>query len=206
MTNEISPLLGSASFRLTFTNGLAVYMRARANLAWDSGLTNLHSGRALAEVLAPWAEHAHVFGTNVFPDIPEYVATLESQLGEFQRLRDGTVEDPLALPPGDRATYYVERLSEARRVDRGIGTFKAGFPAPELVAVGRAAMPVLLSHLQDRRLTRVAGDPSTKDVLIQALVLDCLEQIAGGSFRTNYESIGRFSVLSKSKRVAIASS
>jgi hypothetical protein len=206
MTNELSPLFESVSFRVAFTNTLAGYMRARANSTWESGRTNLQSGRALQLVLEAWEEHARVFGTNVVPEIPEYVDTLKQQLGEFQRLRDSTIEDPLALPPKDRAEYYVDRLSQATRSDHGIGTFKAGYPAPDLVSVGREAFPALLSHLEDRRLTRVRGDERTKAVLVQDLALDCFEAIAGGSVRTNFLTFGRFSSLSSSQRDEIVSS
>ena len=41
-------------------------------------------------------------------------------------------------------------------------------------------------------------------VLVQDLVLDCLEAIAGGSFRTNYQTFNRFSVLGKPARDSIS--
>jgi hypothetical protein len=63
---------------------------------------------------------------------------------------------------------------------------------------------VLVDHLEDRRLTRATGDRDTQVVLVQDLVLDCVEQIAGGTFRTNHEVSGKFSVLPPAERKAIA--
>jgi hypothetical protein len=205
LTNTTGPLFDSVAFRLAFTNSIAGLMRVRAQQTWQLGISNLLGGRALSEVLTPWKEHAAVYGTNVVPEIPEYVTILESQVGEFTRLRDSTVEDPLALSPIDRAKYYVERLSQSKREDRGVGYFKAGFPAPELVAVGRDALPILLEHFEDRRITRVRGDEKTRVMLAQDLAIECFEQIAGGTLRTNYETDARFSVLPLVKRQAITS-
>jgi hypothetical protein len=204
MTNELSVAFDSAWLRLALTNGLAGYMRMRAKSTWEAGLAKLQAGRALADVLEAWREHAGAFGINVVPEIREYVTTLEDQAGEFERLRSSTVEDSLSLPPEQRASYLIDRLSQARRSEKGIGTFRAGAPAPELVAVGRAALPALAAHLDDRRITRVTGDHYTTVVLVQDLVLDCFEQIAGGSVRTNYQTFDRFSVLAKAERDDIA--
>jgi hypothetical protein len=210
LTNEVDVLLQSVSFRFYFTNTLAADMRARANQTWETGLTNLQGGRALQEVFKPWSEHVHVFGTNVVPELPELVSALESQLDEYQRLHDSAVEDPARLPPDERAKYYLARLSQAQRQEGGAGSFKAGSPMPELLAMGKDALPALIAHLEDRRLTRMAGNQETKVVLVQDLVLECVERIGGGgeswglnSFRTNYQYSGKFSVLPKSARDAI---
>jgi hypothetical protein len=205
MTNTTGPLFDSISFRLAFTNSLAAFMRVRALDTWQIGLTNLLRGRALVDVLLPWEEHAHAFGTNVIPEIPEYVSSLDGQLNEFARLRDSTVEDPPGLAPMDRARYYVERLSQSKREDHGIGFFKAGTPAPELVAMGRDALPILIEGFGDRRLTRLRGDEKTKVLLVQDLAIECFEQIAGATLRTNYETYGHFSILPFAKRQEITS-
>ena len=210
LTNEVADILSSARFRYCFTNSLAPYMHSYAVGTWELGLTNLHAGHPMAEVRDIWSEHYRVFGTNITPEIGEYVATLGQQADEFQRLSATTVEDPNSLPVGERANYYIARLSMARRVPNrmgfgGIGSFKVGSPATELVQLGWDALPALVEHLDDRRLTHVVGDQYTKVVLVQDLVLDCIEEIVGVRFRT-FQGLRdtRFSVLSQTNRAQLA--
>src|SRR6185295_9119287 len=93
-----------------------------------------------------------------------------------------TVENPESLPAVQRAAYFADRLQDERD---GIGLEKT--QKSMLVTLGRDALPALLAHLRDRRLTRVTasrrsystgygGDPSTV-LRVQDLALSAFERL-----------------------------
>jgi hypothetical protein len=114
--------------------------------------------------------------------------------------------------PADRVTELIFRLRDQTgsqsaipgrcqvlcddRVAGGLGNEGAGSPAAagELAALGYEAVPQLIEHLSDRRLTRAVecGRRLSQDVLeVGDCVVQILERIAGRSFASPTFEVGK---------------
>ncbi len=184
-TNESRRLLSLALNMDFATDTLWRRAGTLGRTLFEEGLTKLRGGAPRSEVLKQWEEALRLFGpTLAHTQLVDYVAVLRQQVAEFPQFMAATVENPEALPPENRAAYFADRLQEVREP----GIYTATSAEDTLTALGRAAIPALIGHLRDRRLTRVTGShrsfsssfrADNDTVLrVQDLALNALEQIS----------------------------
>lgn len=152
-TNEARQLLQRAVNTDYGSQTLWRHAGGLARASFEDGLTKLRTGAPRSEVLKQWEETLRVFGpTLAHTQLVDYVTLLRLQVEEFPKLAASAVENPEALPPPARAAYYAGRLQDVKEGNYGEKTVE-----DTLVALGRDAIPALIMHLRDRRLTRVTG-------------------------------------------------
>jgi hypothetical protein len=153
-TNEARQLLSLALNADYATDTLWRRAATLGRTSFEEGLTKLRSGAPRSEVLRQWEETLRVFGpTLAHTQLVDYVTVLRQQVAEFPQFTASTVENPDALPPEKRAAYLADRLQEVREPN-----IYSGISVEDtLTGLGRAAIPALIEHLRDRRLTRVTG-------------------------------------------------
>ena len=164
----------------------------RALAACQKGLDMLERGEARSAVLAQWEKTvgASTVSSN-YAHLAEYITLLRQQLAEFPKLAASAVENPDSLPPAQRAAYWLDRFPDLRRPENW---GESRDPLEEKVLrLGRAALPALIDHLTDRRLTRIVGGAGLRhsssfwrdEIMVQRVqdrALECLEKIANVRF------------------------
>jgi len=161
--------------------------------AWHSfaqGIVLLENGSPRKAVLAQWSQTLRVYGQSDYRgQLIELTAQLEKQAVEDEKLRAADVADPEKLPVEKRIEYYLARLPDVHgqqwsqpghcmTVGLGAGTEISD----ALVKIGRPAVPRLIEHLDDRRLTRSIGFSrsfSPHRVVLRGLdvAVQCIEKI-----------------------------
>ena len=137
-------------------------------LAWESfysGVEMLEKGSSRADVLARFEVTLKTYGQSRYKEqLLDLIGQLGKQVEEDKELAKTEAEDPETLPPDKRIAYYVARLPDVHgqqyffpghclTINMGEGTKISD----ALVAIGRPAVPALIKHLNDRRLTRSIG-------------------------------------------------
>jgi hypothetical protein len=174
-TNEARQLLQRAVNADYASQTLWRHVGGLARASFEEGLTKLRTGAPRSEVLKQWEETLRVFGSTLaHTQLVDYVTLLRQQVEEFPKLAASAVENPEALPPPARAAYYAGRLQDVKEGNYGEKTVE-----DTLVALGRDAIPALITHLRDRRLTRLTGSHRNYSTVlrVQDLALVSVEQI-----------------------------
>jgi hypothetical protein len=172
---------------------------ARAD--FHEGLNPLRTGAPRSEVLKVWDETLRIYGPMLAStQLVEYVTVLRQQVEEFPKLAASTVENPGALAPAQRAAYFADRLQDAKE-----GPNSESLVEP-IVALGREAIPALIAHLRDRRLTRLTGTASSSGnpynasfgsvVRVQDLAMGALERVSKVRFLEGRSRPGNVAPLS----------
>jgi len=180
--------------------------------AWQSfaqGIAMLESGTPRSDVLNHWKETLRVFGQSRYRDqLTDLTSLLAKQVVEDQKLTGSDVEDPERLPLPQRIDYYIARLPDVHGAQsfqpghcRTYGMGEGTKVSDALIKIGRPAVPKLIEHLDDRRLTRSIGfwrnfAPSRVVLRVQDAAVQCIEQIVDVRF---YHSSGTSSYLSNEK-------
>lgn len=122
---------------------------------YEAGLKLLRSGAKWDAVLAQWEKQLETYGVmGVPPELDANIEQLGLQLAEPpDAAAKKTKGNPDALPPADHAAYLVDRLTEQRPNHAGDSAIQR-----QIVALGQDAVPALIAHLRDRRLTRLTGE------------------------------------------------
>ena len=180
--------------------------------AWQSfaqGIAMLRSGTPRSELLNHWKETLRVFDHSRYHEqLTDLTSQLEKQVVEDQKLAGSDVEDPGKLPLPQRINYYIARLPDVHGaqwsqpghcVTYGMG--EGTQVSDALIKIGRPAVPKLIEHLDDRRLTRSIGfwrnfAPSRVVLRVQDVAVQCIEQIVDIRF---YHSSSTSSYLSNEK-------
>ncbi len=115
---------------------------------------------------------------------------LRRQVEEDRDLKALAVSDPGTLQLEEQIAYYIARFPDASGRSMFVPTFLrfTGMhgeenPADRVVAIGRPAVPQLLKHLVDRRVTRAVTSRRGKNwpvvLRVQDVALECIEKIVG---------------------------
>ena len=166
---------------------------------YGAGLKLLRSGAKWDAVLAQWEKQLDTYGTlGVPPELEDNLDQLRLQVEEPPHASAKKSKGiPKDLSPAERAAYLVDRLTEQRPNDPGDEAIQR-----QIVALGQDAVPALIAHLRDRRLTRLTGELGeliTKFTVsgnyvfrVQDVALLLLERTAHVTFldmsRLNYQS------------------
>src|SRR5262249_10341320 len=136
--------------------------------AWQSfyrGIHMLEQGSPRTEVLAQWKRTLKHFAPSEYgAQLKDLIAQLEQQIPEDKKNQAATVKDLGQLPLDDRIAYYLARLPDVRGEQISapghcwtLGLGERTAVSDGLVKIGRPAVPKLIEHLHDRRLTCSIG-------------------------------------------------
>jgi hypothetical protein len=161
--------------------------------AWPGfarGITLLQGGAPRREVLAQWRQTLKLYGQSRYREqLEDLIGQLEKQVVEDEQLAATEVDDPEELPLGQRIDYHLARLVDVRGVQGSqpghcltYGMKEGTESSDGLIEIGRAAVPGLIGHLDDRRLTRSIGlwrdyAPSRTVLRVQDVAVQCIGQI-----------------------------
>ena len=156
------------------------------------GTWMLSEDRPWGGVLDQWQQTLRYFPRWRYHDqLEDVVGQLAKQITEMSRLAESEVADPNALPPQERIAYEVARLPEVRGLRfaepgscRVLDMRERTRASDALVAIGRPAVPALIEHLDDRRVTRsVTRRFAPKTVLrVQDVAIECIKAIVDVEF------------------------
>jgi hypothetical protein len=159
------------------------------------GVELLQNGAARRDVLASWEESLKLYPHSRYREqLLDYTATLREQTGQEKELLATAVDDPEELPIEERIAYYIARFPDVqgRQLTQPGHCLAVGHGPPRkesgtwlsdsVVEIGGRAVPVLIEHLIDRRLTRSVGfrrnfEPSRTVLRVQDVALQCIERI-----------------------------
>ena len=179
---------------------------------WQSfarGIAMLEGGSPRHAVLAQWKETLRFFGESRYrPELLDLTAQLEKQVVIDEKLRAGDAADPEKLPVDQQIEYYLARLPDVHGMQisqpghcSAVGLDAGTTISDALVKIGRPAVPGLIDHLDDHRLTRSVGFSrsfaASRTVLRgQDVAVQCIEKILDIRF---YEPSTSSSYLSNEK-------
>jgi len=165
--------------------------RAYDEGAWQSfarGIGPLERGAPRSAVLAHWQTTLKEYGNSSYrAELAEMTEMLAQQVKEDQQLE--AITDPSKLSPAERAAYDIAHFPDVHGfqmsqpgmcLTTGMGTGTKDSDA--VVAIGRPAVPLLIAHLTDRRLTRSIGfwrnfNPQRTVLRVQDVAVECIERI-----------------------------
>jgi hypothetical protein len=168
----------------------AAYDFARYD-SYARGARMLRAGAPLADVLAEWQDALQFLREQPLAgEVKDLAAELAKQVEEDKRLAATEVKDPESLPPQERIACYIARFPEVcgeqRSIPGACGTTGMGERtrfSDAIVKIGRPAVPALIEHLSDRRVTRSVGGDGMAGRLyvlrVQDVALECTERILG---------------------------
>jgi hypothetical protein len=181
--------------------------------AWHSfyrGIQLLEGGSDRTEVLRQWERTLHVYGHSRYQDqLLDLVGELRGQVKDDEELKAAAVELPEALPVTERVDYYVARFPDVHGVQFSqpghcstLGMGEGTRISDAVVSIGRPAVPRLIDHLTDRRLTRSIGfhrnfSPHRTVLRVQDVAVQCISKIVDIRF---YNSSSTSSYLSNEEQ------
>jgi hypothetical protein len=161
--------------------------------AWQAfltGITMLEAGGERTKILAQWESALKDYGQSRYrAQLEEYVAALKAQAGEDKQLAATAVADPEKLPVSERVAYYIARIPDVQGAQFSqpghcmtVGMGEGTKISDAIVKIGRPAVPALIEHLTDTRLTRSVGywrifSPSRIVLRAQDVSVQCIERI-----------------------------
>jgi hypothetical protein len=157
--------------------------RAKVIEQWDTAITIDPKGR-------------------VTSDVARYLPRLRQLLEEEKRLAADTA-NPSELPMTERLEYYITRFIDVRGLQmsqpgkcRTVGVGPDSAYSDAVVKLGRSAIPSLLRHLNDERLTRSIGSRNSyfHVLAVQDVALQCIEAIVGIRFFEERSSVDYLSM------------
>jgi hypothetical protein len=173
------------------------------NWAWAAfypGIELLENGSPHTQVLRLWENCLETYPHSQYREqLLNYTSTLKRQIDEDQKAAAPEVLDPEHLLINDRIEYFIKRFPDVHgRQDSQPGhcTTVSGFPprrgtgtwlSDSIVEIGWPAIPKLVEHLTDRRLTRSVGfhrnfDRHRTVLRVQDVAVQCVEKITGIHF------------------------
>jgi hypothetical protein len=171
---------------------------AYQDFAWEPffrGIEMLDAGESRADVLAVWKAAAADFPNSNYSDqLADYIAQLQQQVRDDQQLAAEPATDPATLPIDRRIAWYLRRFPDVHGVQFSqpgecmtVGFGEGTKISDATTAIGWPAMPMLIDHLTDLRLTRSIGywrnfAPDRTVLRVQDVALACIESIAGAPF------------------------
>jgi hypothetical protein len=179
------------------SSGVA-FREAYEEAAWQSfnrGIELLESGADRSQVLAQWQETLRLYRASSYTgQVADLVGDLTEQAAEDTALRKSDVADPSQLPLPERVQYFIARLPDvhgeqpgqpARCITLGLTSAEMGTDtrnSDALVDIGWPALPALIDHLTDRRVTRSVAYhrnyvPTRTILRVQDVAMDCIEAI-----------------------------
>lgn len=177
-------------------------------LAWQmfqEGLGQLVLGKPRKFVLAKWNETAESFPFSDYADqLSDYIAVLKGQdqdNGAVQR----TSEELQKLPLNERIAAHLEdfqEITEVQNIQTGecplLYDGENTVASDAIVRIGKPAIPALITHLKDRRLTRSFGfrrnsEPRRIVLRVQDVAIRCIEAILTRNFYRRSSSSSYFS-------------
>ena len=186
--------------------------------AWQlflRGLNVLEEMRPRDEVLALWEQALKTYPTSRYEEqLQEYVALLRKQIVQDKELARWAT-DPNKLPLPRRVEYYVARWPDVHGVQFTqpghclcVGWGQGTKLSNAVVAIGRPAIPVLIEHLTDRRLTRSIGFyrnfvPSRTVLRVQDVAVQCIDKILDIQFYRESSTSSYFSTEKPEVREAV---
>jgi hypothetical protein len=169
--------------------------------AWRSflrGICLLADDATYQEVVTQWKETQRVYGESSYgAQLKELLGELEKQAAEDYELAEAATPTPERLRLERRIPYYLARLPEMHKNADNTGgwwydfemfaTRQAPLLSDRLVSIGRPAVPGLIEHLTDRRVTRLVHSRDCFEhraipLRGQDVALACIERILKMSF------------------------
>jgi hypothetical protein len=165
--------------------------------AWRSflrGICLLADGATHEGVVAQWKETRRLYGESSYgAQVRDLLAELEKQLVEEYELAETVTPTPERLRVDRRIPYFLARLPEMHKNGNWWYTFEmfatrqAPLVSDRLVEIGRPAVPGLLEHLTDRRVTRLVHSRDCFEhraipLRAQDVALACIEKILKMTF------------------------
>jgi len=187
------------------------------------GIELLENGGPRQEVLAAWEKSLSVYPHSQYREqLLDYIARLRKQIEQDTKLLATSVDNPEKLPLDERIAYYIARFPDVRGYQAlqpgHCQTIGLGGPTEEydtslsdaIVQIGRPAVPMLVDHLTDRRLTRSVGffrnfAPSRTVLRVQDVAVQCIERILMQGFYSPSSTSSYLSNESPEKREQIIS-
>lgn len=196
-------------------SGLAVEQMYEEG-AWQNffrGTQMLEEGKARTEVLLHWEGGIKSYAASRFTNqLTEYVRELKAQVEEDKILAANAVADFEKLPENERIDYLIARFPDVHGQQSsqpgkcstiGFGGLANGGTSfsDAIVKIGRPAVPALIEHLTDTRLTRSIGywrnfAPSRTVLRVQDVAIECICHILDVPF---YQSTSTSSYMSTEK-------
>ncbi len=182
------------------------------------GTKQLQAGASRTDVLSSWEESLKVYPHSRYREqLLDYLATLRDQIRQEKDLLTKVVDDPEKLSVEERIAYFIARFSDVHGVQDSQPGYcmTVGFGPPRkgsgtclsdsVVAIGPPALPLLIEHLTDRRLTRSVGfrrnfEPNRTVLRVQDVALECIEKILGQTFYVRKSSLSYLSTESPEVR------
>lgn len=184
-------------------------------LAWqefEKGLSLLVSGEPRKEIVAQWEKDAADFPQSDYVEqLREYTTTLKTQSLENAGVQR-TSEQLQVLSLNERIAAHIEDFQEINSVQYVqpgecdvLGNGNRTLSADAIVRIGRPALPLLIQHLEDRRLTRSIGfrrnfEPQRVVLRVQDVAIRCIETILKTSFYSRSSTSSYFSTESSELR------
>jgi hypothetical protein len=166
--------------------------------AWQRfflGIRMLDSGEPRGHVLAIWIDALKQFpGTRYDEQFHDYVTELQRQIPQEKAVAANPPVDPKTLPADRQIDFYIARLPDVHGEQFGqpgmcqtVGFGEGTRISNALVAIGRPALPALIEHLSDTRLTRSIGfhrdfEPDRTVLRCMDAAIECIDQITGIQF------------------------
>ncbi|MFH1741934.1 MAG: hypothetical protein ABIH23_23265 [bacterium] len=120
------------------------------------------------------------------PEAIELIKALEQNVRVERALTERDIGDPEELPLDERIDYYIARFPETRGMQPGepgfcktVGMGEYTKFSDSVVEIGRPAIPKLIEHLNDIRLTKSFGyrHGRTVTLRVQDVAIACIEKI-----------------------------
>ena len=161
--------------------------------AWQSfwrGIKLLEQGSPRAIVLAQWQETLRIYGHSRYrQQLLDLVGQLKAQVQQDGALRATEVDEPDRLPQDERIAYYLGRFPDVRGQQfcqpgqcQVLRMGERTKFSDAIIKIGRPAVPALIEHLSDRRVTRSIGyrrhfDSSRTVLRVQDVAVACIQKI-----------------------------
>ncbi len=166
--------------------------------AWQSffkGTQMLENGDLRKDVLEQWESTLTFYGKSEYREqLLDYVQMLKEQVEEDKKLGTGVVNELGALSEKERIAYCIARFPDVHGFQMSQpghcmtisffpdSTSKDTLISDTVVKIGRSAVPALIEHLGDKRLTRSIGfrrnfDPNRTVLRVQDVAVQCIEKI-----------------------------
>ncbi len=194
---------------------ITIIYREWAKRSYNRGFEMLSYGDPRKEVIAHWKNCLRLYPDTRYEErLRDLIGELEKQAADDDRLAAAEIGAPERLPIKRRIEYDLDRLPEISgklfmppSLRHWPDASDMPQPTKSLVEIGRPAVPGLIGHLKDRRLTRAAWEHYVDGGFIslrcQDAALGCIETILDRTFYKPTRDSLYFSTESPAKRQAV---
>src|SRR5579871_2221364 len=183
--------------------GVSQSDRDQARSAFSKGVDLLEASQPRLLVLEQWkAGLRKDTQSDLARQVADYIPLLERQVEEEKSLARETVAHPEQLPLPSRIDYFIKRFVDVHGEQMGepgfchtvafgnwFGNDKPIISPPtqysdSILQIGRPAIPALIQHLNDTRLTRSIGyrRGQWRILRVQDVAVECIECITHCQF------------------------